>query len=210
MKPLFGVHTCTVVVVVLLSTLPVLAGAQNQSLPYELSLDKIVGTTLHLPSYIESLQKLQEIETRAATHQDLVVRWNSLPGWGTARLKKKDVEGVALADDFTLTSRKEYQKGPALSGGLSLSREQLVILGVSSSNEIRSVDVILDPRVSWGEGFGPDTVSREDFVQPVANVRVRIPDDSAIVKIEFFKPDFENGAWVVKQVGTLVLNSTHA
>jgi hypothetical protein len=137
---------------------------------------------LHLPSYMPTIWQLRQyLGERLATHQQLTVTWDSLPGvsdpdgWGAPY---HTVRNLPLSPDFVLVDRKHNLPGAPGYGQPNLGF--LIQVGITSSSEVRSLTIRFDPRERNGEA--------SCGIHPKVTFDVRLPDDPEIKTLIFFKP----------------------
>jgi hypothetical protein len=163
---------------------------------------------LHMASYTPSIEDLMRYQETSSTYQRLMIEWDSLPGWH-GYVRKEAVQGVPLSPNFVLLDRKQNLPGAAGKTDSYLAEDDLVIVGATSSGEVRGVRVQPDPRMWHDEYLVPGKrQERHDVVIPKVTVEVLLPDDPSIKSVVFFKPlSMPDGGWRLQKTGELQLPS---
>ena len=163
---------------------------------------------VHLPSYMASINDLMRYQEGLPTHQKLMVEWDSLPG-RQGRVMKEEVAGVPLAPNFVLLDRKQNLLGAGGKIDPLLNEDELVIVGVTASGEIRGLKAQGDPRLWHGEYLAPGKrQERWDVVTAKVTIEVLLPDDPLIKTVLFMKPRWiADAGWQLEKIGGIDLPS---
>lgn len=168
--------------------------------------EHLVEAGLHLPSYMPTIDRMMEFQTKLTYHQELTVEWDSIPGQ-TATVPASTVAGSTPAPNFILLDRKQQARGPAGKSHWDVGAD-LVIAAVTSQNQVRGLKIQGDPRFSYTEDLRPGHKhQRWDYVTPKVTIHILFPDDPQIQTVIFFIPAKGTGAgvWRLQEVGRLAL-----
>ncbi len=183
---------------------PHVVGRPDIENPWDITVGKLQEAGFHLPSYMPTIWQLREyVGERLATHQQLTLTWDSLPGVsasGSAGVPCHTVWDLPLSPEFVVTGRRRGLPGASGDGiGPMLQSTFLVEIGVTASSEVRSLFVIKDPRMVEAEGYCG--------VVPSVTFQMRLPDDPEIKTVVFFKPEHTSGmpGVVLQKIGTLAI-----
>jgi len=185
-----------------LCSVPVSAPAYAQS--NEITPEQLQSFGLHLPSYAPTVHALWEYSRIAPTTcQQLTIDWDSLPGRSDYE-RYEDVKDIPLAGNFVITGRKRGIKGTGSVKG-ELLRHGLVVVGITSASQVRSLWSGLDPRITPGENLGNVGPCNDDTVRPHVTFFLGLPEDPQIQTLVFLKPEYDGQKWNLRQIGTLAL-----
>jgi hypothetical protein len=170
----------------------------------EVTVELLQSAGFHLPSYMPTMLALRQYTSVLTTHQELTIDWDSLPGQ-PPYVSYENVKWLPLSGNFVITERKRKIKGPTGIGSLALNEHGLVVVGITSASQVRSLWVRYDPRVTQGEDLTPGRQYSEFVVKPHVTFRLYLPDDPQIQTLAFLRPVYNGQKWTLQPIGTLPL-----
>jgi hypothetical protein len=169
-------------------------------------------TGLTLPTSSENLRDFISIQMQSNC-EAMDIKWTALPGH-RGPLPEKEAERLNLPQTFAFEGRPQQlgYKPVCRVDTAGLPFFGVIIFGTTRSGEIRGMQAGSDPRrmiVECPELFGgmstPETKCGY-FIMPEASLRVIMPQDPEIERLEFFTRTYDDaGHWHLVKAGTLKL-----
>jgi hypothetical protein len=157
----------------------------------------LASVNAYLPQTV-SIDQQMNYQASRTTHQQIDIVWHSAP----------DLKGMVSRDELraheihspaslSITSIKTDLAGASCPCSSHLYDDEVLLLGLTSSQEIHSITLLQDERVAQMEG-GHRYISDAAYV-------LRIPSDPQIVSLRFATIRLENGSWVFTTIGDVPL-----
>jgi len=167
----------------------------------EITVDRLGALGLHLPSYMSTIDELDRYEhLLLQTIQTIRIQWESMPG-------QKEIVPKNIAEldrgpsSFVLLEREHNVKG-GIEGFRGLATKDVLInVGVTATNEIRGLSMLRDPRLINSEG------PVWELINPTVQFDISLPDDPYIQRVLFLSPKSDHGIYVLKKLGELDLST---
>jgi hypothetical protein len=186
---------------ILLFLLPWCMQLPAQVAEHELTAELLTRLGVYLPQG-RSIQQQMKYQAAVATHDQVNLVWHSVPGMkGMVEQDELYSREVRSPDAISVVSiKRNLAEGGACPCGLLLRDDSILILGLSSPNEIRSIALLPDFRIGQLEG------AKRYFAD--GDFHVRLPPDSSISQVKFATIRLNNGSWVLTTIGDIPLKET--
>jgi hypothetical protein len=163
----------------------------------ELTVAMLSSVNAHLPQTVTIGQQM-EYQASVTTHRQVYMVWHSAPDLkGMVAREELRAHEIHSPDSLSITSIKTDLPGPSCPCGLLLRDDEVLVLGLTSSQEIHSITVLPDARVAQMEG-GRRYISDGLYV-------FQIPSDPQIVSLRFVTIGLESSSWVFTTIGDVPL-----
>jgi hypothetical protein len=188
------------------------ASAQTQSddRPWELNAGDLQAVGLHLPSYMSNIGDFEDYSKRLPSFQQVLIEWDPHTGYDHPTYREQVAER-SLKHDFTLVQRKQNIKGDARIGPTTLLDLGLVVVGVTSTGEVRGLAFgpSLLVRGEATHAPGEPKPERHDYIQSKGAFWVGLSDDPKIEKLVLLLAH-PNEKPRLEQIGTIDLTAKAA
>jgi hypothetical protein len=170
---------------------------------YRLSDTELSKLSLSLPDSMKTVQELSAYQGKMSVHQTISLKWQGPDGREWRDRAEAEANGPAVGD-VTVVRKAENQQGSPGRIRKEIGTDDLVVIGIAATSEVRCIAVIGDPRLMHSEWFGP-VPDRKDFVRTVTNFDLTFCQDPSITKVRMFRSKVDGRGPSLVEVGSFVL-----
>ena len=170
---------------------------------YRLSEAELSKLSLSLPDSMKTVQDLSAYQRKMSVHQTISLKWQVPDGrkWidrAEAEAKEPAVGGV------TVVRTVENQQGSPFAIKMEIATDDVVVIGIAATDEVRCIAVIGDPRLFHSEWFGP-VPDRKEFLKTTTDFDLPFCQDPSITKVRMFRSKADARGPSLVEVGSFVL-----
>jgi hypothetical protein len=170
---------------------------------YRMSVAELSKLSLALPDSIKTVQELSAYQGKMSVHQTISLRWQLPDGREWRDRAEAEANGPAVGD-VTVVRKVENQQGSPWRIKMEIATDDVVVIGIAATDEVRCIAVIGDPRTYHSEWFGP-VPDRKDFIKTVTDFDLPFCQDSSITKVRMFRSRVDAHGPSLVEVGSFVL-----
>jgi hypothetical protein len=170
---------------------------------YRLSDAELSKLSLSLPDYMKTVQELSTYQRKMSVHQTISLKWQAPDGREWRDRVEAEANGPAVGD-VTVVRKVENQQGSPGWIRIEIGTDDVVVIGIAATDEVRCIAVIPDPRILRSELFGavPD---RKEFLKTAVNFDLPFCQDPSITKVRMFRSKVDARGPSLVEVGSFVL-----
>jgi hypothetical protein len=170
---------------------------------YRLSVAELSKLSLSLPDSMKTVQELSAYQRKMSVHQTISLKWQAPDGRKWIDRAEAEAKGPAVGD-VTVVRKVENQQGSPFAIKLEIATDDVVVIGIAATDEVRCIAVIGDPRLFHSEWFGP-VPDRKDFLTTVTEFDLPFCQDPSITKVRMFRSKVDARGPSLVEVGSFVL-----
>jgi hypothetical protein len=152
---------------------------------YRLSDAELRKLSLSLPDSMKTVQELSAYQRKMSVHQTISLKWQAPDGREVIDRAEAEAKGPAVGD-VTVVRKVENQQGSPGRIKMEIATDDVVVIGIAATDEVRCIAVMGDPRLFHSEWFGP-VPDRKDFLKTVTEFDLPFCQDPSITKARMFR-----------------------
>jgi hypothetical protein len=170
---------------------------------YRLSAAELSKLALSLPDSMKTVQDLSAYQTKMSVHQTISPKWQAPDGRKWRDRAEAEAKGPAVGD-VTVVRKVEDQQGSPFAIKMEIGTDDVVVIGIPATDEVRCIAVIPDPRILHSELFGP-VPDRKEFLKTVTEFDLPFCQDPSITKVRMFRSKYDARGPSLVEVGSFAL-----
>jgi hypothetical protein len=170
---------------------------------YRLSDAELSKLSLSLPDYMKTVQELSAYQRKMSVHQTISLKWQAPDGRKWRDRAEAEANGPAVGD-VTVVRKVENLQGSPFAIKMEIGTDDVVVIGIAATDEVRCVAVIGDPRIFHSELFGP-VPDRKEFLTTLTEFDLPFCQDPSITKVRMFRSKVDARGPSLVEVGSFVL-----
>jgi hypothetical protein len=170
---------------------------------YRLSVAELSKLSLSLPDYMKTVQELSTYQGKMSVHQTISLKWQAPDKREWIDRAEAEANGPAVSD-VTVVRKVEDQQGSPWRIKMEIATDDVVVIGIAATDEVRCIAVIGDPRILRSEWFGP-VPDRKEFLKTAVNFDLPFCQDPSITKVRMFRSKYDARIPSLVEVGSFAL-----